>query len=265
MTVPRLDRATRAARIAQILDAKFPVVDSALDHANPFQLLVATILSAQCTDARVNVVTPALFARAPDARTMAKMRAREILPYIKSCGLAPGKAKRLAAMSRALVNKHGGDVPRDMEALEELPGVGHKTAGVVLAQAFGDEQFPVDTHIHRLAGRWGLSYARDVDEVERDLKALFPPESWRARHLQIIYFGRSECPARGHDPKACTICSWAISKSRIADEERAEKASLARRAATLERKRQLAAEDLRRRKKRTRRSNVTKLRRMNQR
>ena len=169
-----MTREERAARIAAILDAKFPAVDSALDHESPFQLLVATILSAQCSDARVNIVTPALFARAPDAPTMAKMRAREILPFIKSCGLAPGKAKRLAAMSRALVKNHGGQVPREMDALEELPGVGHKTAGVVLAQAFGDAQFPVDTHIHRLAGRWGLSRARDVDEVERDLKALFP-------------------------------------------------------------------------------------------
>ncbi|HEV7553960.1 MAG TPA: endonuclease III, partial [Kofleriaceae bacterium] len=210
---------------------------------------------------RVNVVTPALFARAPDATTMAKMRAREILPYIKSCGLAPGKAKRLAAMSRALVKHHGGEVPRDMDALEELPGVGHKTAGVVLAQAFGDEHFPVDTHIHRLAGRWGLSRARDVDEVERDLKALFPPSSWRARHLQIIYFGRSECPARGHDPQTCSICSWAMSKARIAEEVAAEKASMVRRAATLAANRAAAATDHPRRQKQNGRSIVTKLRR----
>jgi endonuclease-3 len=256
-----MTREERAARIAAILDAKFPAVDSALDHGSPFQLLVATILSAQCSDARVNIVTPALFARAPDAATMAKMRAREILPYIKSCGLAPGKAKRLAAMSRALVNNHGGQVPNDMDALEELPGVGHKTAGVVLAQAFGGAQFPVDTHIHRLAGRWGLSRARDVDEVERDLKALFPPASWGARHLQIIYFGRSECPARGHDPASCSICSWAMSKARIREEVAAEKASLARRIATLTANRAAAALDHPRRQKHDGRSSVTKLRR----
>jgi endonuclease-3 len=226
-------RPERAARIAQILDGLFPHVLPALDHADAFQLLVATVLSAQCTDARVNLVTPALFARAPGAAAMAKMRAREILPYIRSCGLAPGKAKRLAAMSRALVKHHAGAVPRDMEALEHLPGVGHKTASVVIAQAFGDPTFPVDTHIHRLAWRWGLSRARDVDEVERDLKALFPEASWNSLHLQIIFFGRTYCPARGHDYAQCPICSWAMTPARIAVEARAERESAARRKATV--------------------------------
>lgn len=217
--LPR-DRKARAARILEILDRYFPAVDMPLDHGDPFQLLVAVILSAQCTDARVNMVTPALFARAPDARTMAKLTAQQILPYIRTCGLAPGKAKALAGMSRILVAEHGGEVPRDMAALEELPGVGHKTASVVMAQAFQEPAFPVDTHIHRLAGRWQLSRARSVEEVERDLKAVFPRERWNTLHLQIIYFGRQYCPARGHDPAACPICSWAMSKARAAAEIR---------------------------------------------
>jgi endonuclease-3 len=178
------------------------------------------ILSAQCTDARVNLVTPALFARAPDARAMARLTAAQIMPYIQTCGLAPGKAKALAGMSRILVAEHGGEVPRDMDALEELPGVGHKTASVVMAQAFGEPAFPIDTHIHRLAGRWQLSRARSVEEVERDLKAVFPRDRWNTLHLQIIYFGRKYCPARGHDPAACPICSWAMSKARADAEAR---------------------------------------------
>jgi endonuclease-3 len=215
--LPR-DRKARAARIMEILDRYFPAVDIPLDHGDPFQLLVAVILSAQCTDARVNMVTPALFARAPDAQAMAKLTAQQIMPYIRTCGLAPGKAKALAGMSRILVDQHGGEVPRDMAALEELPGVGHKTASVVMAQAFQEPAFPVDTHIHRLAGRWQLSRARSVEEVERDLKAVFPRERWNTLHLQIIYFGRQYCPARGHDPAACPICSWAMSKARAAAE-----------------------------------------------
>jgi len=216
-------RRERAVRIGEILDELFPDVGSALDHEDAFQLLVATVLSAQCTDARVNMVTPALFQRAASAAAMAKMRPREILPYIKSCGLAPGKAKRLAAMSRALVTKHAGEVPREMAALEELPGVGHKTASVVIGQAFGDPAFPVDTHIFRLAARWRLSRAHDVDEVEHDLKALFPRDRWNSVHLQLIYFGRKYCPARGHVPAKCPICSWAMSKARAKAEARAQK------------------------------------------
>jgi endonuclease-3 len=160
---PPLDRKTRAARILEILDRTFPTVEMPLDHGDPFQLLVAVILSAQCTDARVNLVTPALFARAPSAQAMAKLSKRQILPYIRTCGLAPGKAKALAKMSRLLVARHGGEVPADMAALEELPGVGHKTASVVMVQAFHEPAFPVDTHIHRLAGRWQLSRARNVE------------------------------------------------------------------------------------------------------
>jgi endonuclease-3 len=217
--MPR-DRRARAARIMDILDRCFPAVDIPLDHGDPFQLLVAVILSAQCTDARVNLVTPALFARAPDAAAMARLTARQIMPYIRTCGLAPSKAKAIAGMSRILVADHGGAVPRDIDALEELPGVGHKTASVVMAQAFDEPAFPVDTHIHRLAGRWQLSRARSVEEVERDLKAVFPRERWSTLHLQIIYFGRQYCPARGHDPAACPICSWAMSKARAEAEQR---------------------------------------------
>jgi endonuclease III len=216
--LPR-DRKARAARVLEILDRIYPVVEIPLDHGDPFQLLVATILSAQCTDARVNMVTPALFARAPDAATMAKLQPRQIMPYIRTCGLAPSKASSIAKMSRILVAKHGGEVPPDLAALEDLPGVGHKTASVVMAQAFQEPAFPVDTHIHRLAGRWQLSRARSVEEVERDLKALFPRDRWSTLHLQIIYFGREYCTARQHDPSACPICSWAMSKAR-ADAER---------------------------------------------
>ena len=219
VALPR-DRKARAAHIMEVLDRYIPTVDIPLDHGDPFQLLVAVILSAQCTDARVNMVTPALFARAPDAPTMARLTASQIMPYIRTCGLAPRKAKALASMSRILVAQHGGEVPRDMAALEELPGVGHKTASVVMAQAFQEPAFPVDTHIHRLAGRWQLSRARSVEEVERDLKAVFPRERWNTLHLQIIYFGLQYCPARGHDPAACPICRWAMSKARATAEAR---------------------------------------------
>jgi endonuclease-3 len=218
--VATLDRRTRAARILAILDEHVRATEAPLVHASAFQLLVAVILSAQCTDARVNLVTPALFARAPDARAMARMRAREILPFIRTCGLAASKAKNLAAMSRELVARYGGNVPRDLAALEQLPGVGHKTAGVVLVQAFGEPAFPVDTHIHRLAGRWRLSRARTVEEVERDLKAVFPRDRWARLHLQLIYFGRSHCTAKAHDPATCPVCSWAMSRRRAVAELR---------------------------------------------
>ncbi|HEU0033133.1 MAG TPA: endonuclease III [Kofleriaceae bacterium] len=218
-TAPKA-RKERAAKILEILDRLHPDVEMFLDHGDAFQLLVATILSAQCTDARVNLVTPALFAAAPDARAMAKLGADGILPYIRTCGLAPGKAKNIAAMSQILVEQHGGQVPHDLQALEALPGVGHKTACVVLAQAFDEPVFPVDTHIHRLAGRWQLSRARSVEEVERDLMAAFPKERWNTLHLQIIQFGRTHCTAKQHDPTACPICSWAMSKARARAELR---------------------------------------------
>ncbi len=214
------DRRGRAAKILEILDHTYPSVDMPLDHGDAFQLLVATVLSAQCTDARVNMVTPALFARAPNAAAMAKLTARQILPYIRTCGLAPGKAKALAKLSRILVKKYNGEVPNDLAALETLPGVGHKTASVVMAQAFQAEAFPVDTHIHRLAGRWQLSRARTVEEVEHDLMAVFPRDRWNTLHLQIIYFGREYCTAKNHTPAACPICSWAMSKARATAELR---------------------------------------------
>jgi endonuclease-3 len=179
------------------------------------------LLSAQCTDARVNQVTPALFARAPTAEAMARLTAAQILPFIRTLGLAPGKSRHLAAMARQLVAGHDGQVPRELAALEALPGVGHKTASVVMAQAFGEPSFPVDTHIHRLAGRWQLSRARSVAEVERDLRAVFPRARWNSLHLQIITFGRTYCPARGHAPATCPICSWAMSSERAHAEARA--------------------------------------------
>jgi endonuclease-3 len=209
-----MTRAERARRIAAILELLFPSPAIPLDHEDPFQLLVATVLSAQCTDARVNLVTPGLFARAPDAAAMARLRPAEILRHIRSCGLAPTKARNIAALSRTLIDEHAGTVPADMAALERLPGVGHKTASVVMAQAFAHPAFPVDTHIHRLAGRWQLSRARTVEQTERDLKAAFPEARWNTLHLQIIYFGRAYCPARGHDPVACPICSWAMAHTR---------------------------------------------------
>ncbi len=214
------DRRARAARVLELLDQYVPAPAIPLEHGNPFQLLVAVILSAQCTDARVNMVTPALFARAPDAHAMAKLRSTQIQPFIRTCGLSANKARSISAVSRILVREHGGQVPRDLAALEALPGVGHKTASVVVTQAFGEPAFPVDTHIHRLAGRWQLSRARTVEEVEHDLKALFPRERWSTLHLQFIYFGRQYCTAKGHVPSACPICSWAMSKARALREER---------------------------------------------
>lgn len=215
----KLDRKARAARILETLDELLPAPAVPLDHGDAYQLLVAVILSAQCTDERVNMVTPALFARAPDAKTMAKLAPSQVYPIIRSCGFA-SKADNIVAMSKALVAEHGGQVPRDMAALEELPGVGHKTAGVVMVQAFDEPAFPVDTHIHRLAGRWQLSRARTVEEVEHDLMAVFPRERWTKLHLQIIYFGRQYCPAKGHVPAQCPICSWAMSQARARREEK---------------------------------------------
>jgi endonuclease III len=202
----------KAERIREQLAALYPQPPIPLAHADAFQLLVAVLLSAQTTDARVNLVTPALFARAPDAQTMSGLRDGEILTFIRSCGLAPTKARNIAALSRALIEQHGGSVPADLEALEALPGVGHKTASVVLSQAFGLPAFPVDTHIHRLAARWGLSSGRNVVQTEADLKRLFAPEHWHALHLQMIYFGREHCPALRHRPSECPICSWAASQ-----------------------------------------------------
>jgi endonuclease-3 len=211
----RVTRAEKAERIRKILDELYPETAIPLRHRDPFTLLVAVVLSAQCTDAKVNQVTPALFARAATPEAMARLPVPAILRIIKPLGLAPSKAKALAGLSRILVEEHGGRVPRSFQELEALPGVGHKTASVVMVQAFGEPAFPVDTHIHRLAGRWGLSNGRSVEQTERDLKKLFPRESWGRVHLQLIYFGREQCPARGHDLTRCPICSWAASKARI--------------------------------------------------
>jgi len=203
-----LKRAERAQKIGEILDRLYPQPPIPLQHEDPFTLLVAVALSAQTTDVQVNKVTPALFAKARTPQAMAKLNESEILSAIRSCGLAPGKARNLKKLAAVLVEEHGGQVPADFEALERLPGVGHKTASVVMSQAFGLPAFAVDTHIHRLAKRWKLSKAANVEQTERDLKKLFPKEDWSRRHLQIIYFGREYCPARNHDPHACPICSW---------------------------------------------------------
>lgn len=202
-------RTQKAQRIAAQLAALYPETPVPLDHSDPFTLLVAVALSAQTTDRKVNEVTPALFARAPDPAAMAALPVEEILACIRTLGLAPTKARNLSAMSRLLVERHQGRVPSSEAELEALPGVGHKTASVVRAQAFGIPAFPVDTHIHRLAARWGLSDGSTVERTERDLKALFPKASWNALHLRIIFFGREHCPARGHSPETCPICSWA--------------------------------------------------------
>ena len=204
-----MKRAEKARRIGEILDQLYPMPAIPLHHGDAFQLLVAVVLSAQTTDAQVNRVTPALFRRAPTPEKLAAMTETDILRLIRSCGLAPSKARNIRRLAQAIVEQHGGEVPADMDALEELPGVGHKTASVVMNQAFGRPAFPVDTHIYRLAARWRLSKAKDVKQTERDLKKLWPPEEWGKRHLQIIYFGRQHCPARNHDSAACPICSWA--------------------------------------------------------
>ena len=213
-----MKRSEKAARIGAILDELYPELPAPLDHSDPFTLLVAVALSAQTTDKKVNEVTPALFAEAPDAASMAALPAETILGHIKQVGLAPTKSKNLKRMSELLVERHGGEVPASLEALEALPGVGHKTAQVVVAQAFDIPAFPVDTHIHRLAVRWGLTTGKNVATTERDLKKLFPEETWNDRHLQIIFFGREHCPARSHDLTTCPICGWAASKKRIEEE-----------------------------------------------
>lgn len=213
--------AAKALRIAAILDELHPDPAVPLDHVDPYTLLVAVALSAQTTDRKVNEVTPALFARAPTPAAMRALGVEEILGYIRPVNFSPAKAKALKRAAEILCDEHGGVVPRDRDALVALPGVGNKTASVVLSQAFGEDTFPVDTHILRLAHRWGLSRGRTPDAVSDDLKRLFPPASWRRLHLQIIYFGRSHCPALRHDLAACPICSWAATKARIAAEARA--------------------------------------------
>jgi endonuclease-3 len=199
--------AQRAAYVDRRLAELYPKTPVPLDHQDPFTLLVAVLLSAQCTDKRVNLVTPALFARADTPEMMAQVPVTEIQQLIRTCGLAPAKAKAIAGLSRILVEQHGGQVPRSFEELEALPGVGHKTASVVMAQAFGVPAFPVDTHIHRLAKRWRLSRGRNVEQTERDLKRLFPQDHWNQLHLRIIFYGREHCTARGCNGHTCEICA----------------------------------------------------------
>ncbi|MEM1141074.1 MAG: endonuclease III [Pseudomonadota bacterium] len=196
----------RVDYILKRLQELYPEPPVPLDHRDPFTLLVAVLLSAQCTDERVNQVTPALFARASAPEAMAEVPVDEIRSIIRPCGLSPQKSKAISRLSRILIDEHGGEVPADMEALERLPGVGHKTASVVMAQAFGVPSFPVDTHIHRLAQRWGLTSGKNVIQTEKDLKRLFPEDYWNRLHLQIIFYGREYCTARGCDGRDCEIC-----------------------------------------------------------
>ena len=215
-----MKRSEKAAKIQEILDDLYPQTPIPLDHVDPFTLLVAVVLSAQTTDKKVNEVTPSLFAEAPTPGMMAKMPVERIRELIRQIGLAPQKAKSLRGLSELILSEHDGEVPRTFEELERLPGVGHKTASVVMAQAFGFPAFPVDTHIHRLAERWGLSDGSNVTRTEKDLKRTFSEESWNKLHLQIIYFGREHCPALYHDLDECPICAWAATKKRKTEERR---------------------------------------------
>ncbi len=215
-----MTRQEKAERIQKILNELHPEVPIPLDHQDSFTLLIAVLLSAQTTDKKVNEVTPALFARGGSPAAMAALSEEEIRDLIRQIGLAPQKARNIRRLAEIL-DAHGGEVPRSFEALEALPGVGHKTASVVMAQAFGVPAFPVDTHIHRLAARWGLSNGQNVARTEKDLKRVFPKEAWNKLHLQIIYFGREYCPALYHDLEECPICSWAATKKRKAEEKKA--------------------------------------------
>ena len=225
-----MTRDEKARRIQVLLDELYPETPIPLDHTDPYTLLVAVMLSAQTTDKKVNEVTPGLFALAKTPEGMASVPVEAIQNAIRTVGLAPTKARNLSKLSAMIADTHGGVVPQSFEALEALPGVGHKTASVVMSQAFGVPAFPVDTHIHRLAARWGLSTGKNVDKTEADLKRAFPRETWNKLHLQIIFFGREYCPARGHDLTTCPICSWAATKKRIAAEANARGARRGRRA-----------------------------------
>ena len=197
----------RARFVQKILNKFFPHPEVSLHHQDPYTLLIATLLSAQCTDARVNQITPLLFKKAPTPQKMVKLTIPAIKALIHSCGLSNSKAKAIWHLSKQLIKDHGGKVPHTFEELEELPGVGHKTASVVLSQALNIPAFPVDTHIHRCAKRWKLSSGKNVTQTEKDLKKLFPKRSWTKLHLQMIYFARTYCTARGHEPSTCPICS----------------------------------------------------------
>tara|TARA_B100000795_G_C22787770_1_gene435412 strand:+ start:477 stop:1115 length:639 start_codon:yes stop_codon:yes gene_type:complete len=202
-----MSKAAKVEDIINILQNEFPETPIPLDHTNDYTLLVAVLLSAQCTDKRVNLITPALFKKADNPYDMIKISVEEIKEIIKPCGLSPKKSKAIFNLSEILIEKHDGKVPISFELLEELPGVGHKTASVVMAQAFNIPAFPVDTHIHRLMYRWALTNGKNVEQTEKDAKRLFPKNIWNKLHLQIIFFGRAYCPARGHDIENCPICS----------------------------------------------------------
>lgn len=202
-----MNKQERVAWIDRRLGELYPNPPIPLDHSNPFTLLIAVLLSAQCTDKQVNKVTPALFKKARSAKGMSRLSVAEIDGIVRPCGLAPRKAQAIFDLSHLLLRDHGGQVPADFAALEALPGVGHKTASVVMAQAFGVPAFPVDTHIHRLAKRWKLSSGKNVVQTEKDLKRLFPIDRWNDLHIQIIYFGRQHCTARGCDGTRCEICA----------------------------------------------------------
>ncbi len=202
----RMDKKKKAKLICDILEKLYPRPDIPLKHRDPYTLLVAVLLSAQCTDVRVNSITPALFSLADTPQKMAECSVEEIEKIIKPCGLAPTKSKAIKKLSQILVEKYGGEVPKSFELLKELPGVGHKTASVVMSQAFGVPAFPVDTHIHRCAKRWGLSSGKSVVQTEKDLKEIFPKKIWNKLHLQIIFFAREYCRAVVHDPAECPIC-----------------------------------------------------------
>jgi endonuclease-3 len=202
-----MTRAEKAAFVARKLAELYPRMSIPLDHEDPYTLLVAVVLSAQCTDKKVNEITPLLFAKARTPQQMVKLDVKEIEDIIRPCGLAPAKAKGIHRLSQILLDEHGGQVPASITALEALPSVGHKTASVVMVQAFGVPAFPVDTHIHRLAWRWTLSTGKSVEHTEADLKKLFPMETWGDIHIRFIYFGRENCPAKAHDPRKCPICS----------------------------------------------------------
>ncbi len=201
-----MTKAERSAYVAAKLEELYPETPIPLDHRDPYTLLIAVLLSAQCTDERVNTVTPALFALADTPEAMARVPVETIRGIIRPCGLSPRKSAAISELSKILLEKHGGEVPADFAALEALPGVGHKTASVVMSQAFGVPAFPVDTHIHRLAQRWKLTSGKNVVETERDLKRAFPRESWNQLHLRIIFYGREHCTARGCDGTVCEIC-----------------------------------------------------------
>jgi endonuclease III len=201
-----MTKSEKVADILKILEKLYPNPEAPLQHKNAYTLLISVLLSAQCTDERVNKITPLLFKMADNPFDMIKFSVEEIREVIKPCGLSPMKSKGIAGLSKILVEKYKGEVPNSFEALEELPAVGHKTASVVMTQWFGKPAFPVDTHIHRLAYRWGLTNGKNVEQTEKDLKRLIPEKKWNNAHLQIIYFGREYCPARGHEPEKCPIC-----------------------------------------------------------